>query len=98
MKKYLLFTADNFDDDYSVFQGDYDSLGEAFRNATAQAYDEEKLCVYRIVTWKPHAQVKSMPQVFRAKVQRCVAQGFVNGELRDCRGEPVCLPVEEARA
>lgn len=81
MKKYLLFTADNLDEEYFVFQGDFDSLDEAFRNATAQAYDEEKLCVYRIVTWKPHSQIKSMMQVYGAKVRKCVAEGFVNGEL-----------------
>jgi hypothetical protein len=79
MKKYLLLTADNLDEEYHVFQGDYDSLGEAFRAVGKQAYDKKKLCVYRIVTWKPHAQVKSMPQVFGAKVQRCVAEGTISG-------------------
>lgn len=84
MKKYLLFTGsgDRFEicPDYYVFQGDYETLGEAFRAATRMAHDEATLCVYRIVTWNPHAQAMSMPQVYGAKVQRCVAEGFVNGE------------------
>ena len=83
MKKYLLLTNDNFAEDYYVFQGDYDSPGEAFRVASRLAHDEKKLCVYRIVTWKPHDQVKSMPRVFGVKMQKCEAEGFVNGELRD---------------
>ena len=80
MKKYLLFTTDNIADDYYVFQGDYDSLGEAFRAVGKQTDDEGKLCVYKIVTWKPHAQVTSELLIYGSKIQKCVAQGFINPE------------------
>ncbi|MCP4259077.1 MAG: hypothetical protein GY774_16450 [Planctomycetes bacterium] len=66
MKRYLLFTKDDFAEYYYVFQGDFNTLDKAFRGTGQIAHESGKLCLYRIIS-----RVSGMPD-------RCVASGFIN--------------------
>lgn len=81
MKKYMLFTKDSIEEYYHVFQGDYESLGIAYRKVGCMAQNSGKLCVYRIIKWDPNALASNQVDFFRKKVMRCVAEGFVRGDL-----------------
>lgn len=65
MKKYMLFTSQDPEDEFRVFRGDFDTLSLAFRKIWCIAQNSAKLCIYKMVS---------------RRTMRCVAQGFVNPE------------------
>ena len=68
MKKYMLFTKNNFDEEYHTFQGDFDNLSEALRKTWCAAHNRGDLLVYKIVSY------------IRETIPRTIAEGFINPE------------------
>ncbi len=73
MKKYMLFTREDLSEKFSTFQGDFDSLGLAYRKVGCMVQNTGKLYFYKIVTFI---------RLGGNTVSRCVAEGFINGDDR----------------